>query len=318
MQLWALLFFVFFAIFAICAMWVARPGSRKDSLERMMAAVNPGPRASAPVFLEGAAERGSEEGTTTGRLAFKSQFEAAAQRAGVKWGVGPTLGLAAGCGLLGGLIGHTARFSLGSTAAWLGAGLFTLLPFLYIRRKSQKFLKAFEEQLPDAIDFLARSLRVGNALTISLEMMIPETAEPLRSEFLRVTRELTLGAPLATALNKLVARVPLIELRFLAAAILLQRETGGNLGEILDKLSLSVRERLRLKGKINAASSQGRLTARVLSLLPLIVMMMIGVISPAYLHTMTDQPAGRSMLMAALVAQILGYLCMKKITNIEF
>ena len=167
------------------------------------------------------------------------------------------------------------------------------------------------------MDFLARSLRVGNALTISLEMMIPETTEPLRSEFLRVTRELAFGAPLDVALKQLLARVPLVEVRFLAAAILLQRETGGNLGEILDKLSLSVRERLRLKRQVNAASSQGRLTARVLSILPVVVFAMILVISPEYMHTMTHQPVGRAMLMAAVLAQFAGYLCMKKITNIE-
>jgi tight adherence protein B len=316
MQLWTLLFLSFFAIFGAAALWIMRPKDQ-ETLERMMAAVNPERKSAAPVFLEEARECGGEADGALAGLASSAAFASATQRAGVKWSMRKALSATCVSAICGVFAGYPLRGVLGTGAIYLGAILFAAIPFLYIRRKSQAFLRAFEDQLPDAVDFLARSLRVGNALTISLEMMIPETTEPLRSEFLRVTRELAFGAPLDVALKQLLARVPLVEVRFLAAAILLQRETGGNLGEILDKLSLSVRERLRLKRQINAASSQGRLTARVLSVLPVVVFGMILVISPEYMHTMTHQPIGRAMLMAAVLAQFAGYLCMKAITNIE-
>jgi tight adherence protein B len=317
MQLWVLLFLSFFAIFGASALWMVRPKD-KQTLERMIAAVNPGPKTTAPVFLKDARDPLGEPGGAFAGVPSLAAFVSAAQRAGVEWSLGYALCATVASAGFGVFAGYLFRGFLGPEAMYLGAVLFAAIPFLYVRRKSQRFLRAFEDQLPDAVDFLARSLRVGNALTISLEMMIPETVEPLRSEFLRVTRELTFGAPLDVAMKQLMSRVPLLEVRFLAAAILLQRETGGNLGEILDKLSLSVRERLRLKRQVRAASSQGRLTARVLSALPVLVFAMINLISPAYMHTMTHQPIGRAMLMAAVLSQIVGYLCMKKITNIEF
>ena len=149
-------------------------------------------------------------------------------------------------------------------------------------------------------------------------MLVAETSEPVRSQFLSVTRELALGAPVELALKGLFRRTPILELRFFVAAVLLQRETGGNLGEILDKLSSAIRERLQLKAKIKASSAQGRLTARILSVLPVAVLFLIQLISPMYLRTMTGDPSGRMMLMAAVIAQVIAYVCMRKITNIEF
>ena len=160
----------------------------------------------------------------------------------------------------------------------LGALLLGAVPFLYLLHRTSKTMRAFQEQLPDAIDFLARSVRTGNAFSITLELLIPETTEPLRSEFLKVSRELALGSALDVALKNLVARVPLLELRFFVAAVLLQRETGGNLAETLNKLSFSIRERLRLKSQIQAASSQGRLTARVLTVLPVALALIMNMI----------------------------------------
>ena len=318
MQLWALLFLSFFAIYSASALWMVRPKDQKETLERMMAAVNPEPKTTGPVFLGDPRQAGGEAGGAMAGLPSSAAFSAAAQRAGVNWSIGGALAVAGAFAVVGAFAGYMLAGALGPGAMFLGAALSAALPFLYIRWKSRRFLHLIEDQLPDAIDFLARSLRVGNALTISMEMMIPETNEPLRSEFLRVTRELTFGAPLNVALKKLMVRVPLVEMRFLVAAILLQRETGGNLGEILDKLSLAVRERLRLKRQVVAATAQGRLTARILSILPLAVILMINVISPAYLHVMTNQRVGRAMLLAAVVSQIVGYLWMKKITNVEF
>ena len=212
---------------------------------------------------------------------------------------------------------HWLAGDFGWPAVALAALASGAAPVLLLRRRSERQLRAFEQQLPDAVEFLARSVRTGNAFAVSLEMLISEAAEPVRSELLRVTREHALGAPLETALRKLVARVPLLELRFFVAAVLLQRETGGNLAEILDKLSWSIRERLRLKAQVRATSAQGRLTARILSILPGVVLLLMSVISPKYTGTMTSDPAGRAILLGAVVSQLIGYGIMKRITNIE-
>jgi tight adherence protein B len=219
--------------------------------------------------------------------------------------------------LAGVLFGSMLRYMLGPIAILLGALAGAALPFVYVRRAANKFTAAFEEQLPDALEFLSRSVRTGNALAISMEMLIPETSEPLRSEFQRIAREQALGASLEAALKGLVKRVPILEVRFFVAAVLLHRETGGNLGEILMKLSRSVRERLRLKGQVRAASAQGRLTALVLSILPIAVVLLMNVISPEYFTTMTRERIGRMMLVGALLSQVIGYCFMKSIVNIE-
>jgi tight adherence protein B len=178
-------------------------------------------------------------------------------------------------------------------------------------------MAAIEEQLPDALDFIARSVRAGNALSISLEMLAGEAREPLRSEFLKVSREQALGASLETALGNLLTRVPLIEARFFVATTLLQREAGGNLAEVLSRLANSVRDRLRLRGHVKAVSGQGRLTATILTVLPILVLVILKVVSPSYLEGLTSDPLGRTLLGAAVVSQILGYVSMKRIVNIE-
>ena len=184
-------------------------------------------------------------------------------------------------------------------------------------KKKRKRLAAIEEQFPEALDFLARSVRAGNAFSIGLELLGTETNEPLKSEITKMTREMALGARLEDALNGLIARVPLVEVRFFASAVLLQRETGGNLSEVLGKLSLSLRERFRLLGHVKAASGQGRLTAGVLTVLPIATLGMLKVASPDYLNSLTGDSLGRALLCGAVVSQTLGYLVMKRITRIE-
>jgi tight adherence protein B len=315
MYIWLLLFLTCFLLIGAPAYWMAQTSERRTSFKRMLA--NNGPRAS--IIASAAIFNGRTDGETPLKAWIPrfAWFLRWTQPAGTNLNAGMVLAASVALAIAGAFAGNLLTGILGPYALPLGAALFSSLPFFYIRRKSKRFIGAFEEQLPDAVDFLARSLRSGTAFSLSMEMVASETPEPLRSQFLSVTRELALGAPLETALKKLVGRVPLLELRFFVAAVLLQRETGGNLGEILDKLGMAIRERLQLKAKIKAASSQGRLTARILSLLPVAVLLMINVISPVYLRTMTADPAGRTMLMAAVLAQMIAYVCMKKITNIE-
>ncbi len=163
----------------------------------------------------------------------------------------------------------------------------------------------------------ARVRSEHNAFSIALEMLGAEASEPLKSEVLKVTREMALGANLEDALHGLIARIPLLEIRMFVAAVLLQRETGGNLSEVLGKLAISVRERLRLQGQVMAASGQGRLTAKILTFLPVVLLGILEVISPAYLNNLTREPLGRNLLGIAIVSQIMGYLVMQRMIKVE-
>ncbi len=245
-----------------------------------------------------------------------SQVEAA----GLKWSNSKVLSVCASSAFVGVLFGLRLSHALpvrGAAFAFLVPGLFAYLPFVYLARKRKKRLKQFEEQLPDALDFLARSLRIGNSLLMSMEMLVNESEEPLQGEFRRLTSEIRLGSPMAEPMQKLMIRVPLVDLRMFVSAVLLQRETGGNLGVLLSRIAASIRDRFRVRGQVDAASSQAKLSARVLSAMPFVVLGGIVALSPGYLKTMTDEPLGRKLLVTAAVGQLLGFMIMRKIVRIK-
>jgi tight adherence protein B len=219
--------------------------------------------------------------------------------------------------IAGFMIGTKLTGTIGILAPVICAFVGGMVPRIYRARFRDKRLGAIEEQFPEALDFLARSVRAGNAFSIALELLAGEAQEPLKSEVAKVTREMALGAGLEDALHGFIARIPLLEARMFVAAVLLQRETGGNLSEVLSKLANSVRERLRLRGQVNAASGQGRLTARILTCIPIATVLLLKLTSPAYIDTLTNDPVGRNLLGAAVVAQILGYLVMQRLIEIE-
>jgi tight adherence protein B len=227
------------------------------------------------------------------------------------------VGMTAIAALAGMLIGLRFEDLFGLAAPLLGAAAIAVLPALYVSKKRSKRLAAIEEQFPEALDCLSRSIRAGNAFSVAIEFLGAETNEPLKSEIQKFTRELALGSSLEDGLNGLIARVPLLEIRFFASAVLLQRETGGNLAEVIAKLSSSLRERFRLKGQVKAASGQGRLTAMVLTALPVAVLGFLRVSSPDYLNNLTGDVLGRNLLAAAAVLQVTGFLVMRKIIRIE-
>src|SRR5579883_1841618 len=205
----------------------------------------------------------------------------------------------------------------GPLAAVGGAGLFATLPYVFVRKKRTKRLNMMEEQFPEALDFLARSMRAGHAFTISLEMVGQELPDPLGQEFRTLFNEQNLGAPLDLALHNFTQRVPLLDCRFFRSSVLLQKQTGGNLSEILTRLSYVIRERFRLKGQVKAASAHGRLTATILTLLPVGTMLALLVVAPGYLQGMAADPDGKKMIGGAIFAQLLGNFFIKKIINIK-
>jgi tight adherence protein B len=238
-------------------------------------------------------------------------------QAGMNWTPVKFLVLSLVCATIGGVLG--VRFpvmGLGVTSVVFGLALATM-PYFHVRRTRNKRLGKLEEQFPEALEFLARSMRAGHAFTISLEMLGEELPEPLGQEFRTLFNEQNLGAALEVALTNLTTRVPLLDMRFFASSVLLQKQTGGNLAEILTRLAEVIRERFRLKGQVKAASAHGRMTATILMLMPVATMFALLVVSPGYLQGMAKDPDGKYLIGFCFVGQILGNYFIRKIINIQ-
>jgi tight adherence protein B len=207
-------------------------------------------------------------------------------------------------------------FNAPVTAIVMGL-FFGSIPYLVVRAKRKKRLNTLEEQFPESLDFLARSMRAGHAFSISLEMLGEEMADPLGQEFRALFNEQNLGAPIDIALRNFSVRVPLLDVRFFTSSVLLQKQTGGNLSEILSRLAYVIRERFRLKGQVKAASAHGRMTATILTLLPVATMLALLFVAPGYLQGMAEDSDGKYLIGGAIGAQILGNFFIKKIINIK-
>jgi tight adherence protein B len=252
------------------------------------------------------------------RLNPSRRLEMWIRQAGLSWtpkGVLAAMGI---CALCGALLGMRLRVlllpALSSIALAVAMGLAPLVPLLSKRRKR---LREFERQLPDALDFLARAMRAGHAFSTGMKIMADESPDPLGREFRKLCGEHNLGAPLPDALEALVLRVPLLDLQFFAAAVIMQRQTGGNLSEVLLKLARVIRERFALRGKVRAASAHGRMTGLVLTAMPAIMAIFLMLTSPQYLRLLARDPLGRYLILGAVAGQIAGYMCIRKIVDFE-
>jgi tight adherence protein B len=190
-------------------------------------------------------------------------------------------------------------------------------PFVYVFLKRKARLRRFEELFPDTLEFVSRSMRAGHAFSVSLEMIHREFQEPVASEFRRAFEEHNLGLPIEVALQKLAKRVPSLDVHFFVSAVLLQKRTGGNLAEILDKLAYVIRERFKLRGRIRAVSAHGRMTATALSAIPVAVAILMFYTNPDYVKFFFTDDVGNIMMGTAVFLQLVGYAIMKKIVNIE-
>ena len=202
--------------------------------------------------------------------------------------------------------------------AALGAGAaLGMVPVWYVRRKALRRIHAFEEQFPDCLEFVSRSMRAGHAFSVAIEMAHREFSDPLAGELRRAFEEQNLGQPLEIVLRKLTQRVPSIDVQFFVSAVLLQKRTGGNLAELLDKLANLIRERFKLRARIRAVSAQGLMSGRILSAIPAGVMVMMFVVNPQYARFFIDDPMGHELLAFGLGLQLVGYLIIKKIVTFE-
>src|ERR1700688_304623 len=196
----------------------------------------------------------------------------------------------------------------------IGTGV---LPFIYIAWKRKRRFEQFEEHFPEALDLLGRAVRPGHAFTTGLEMITKECAEPIAGEFRTAFEEQNFGLPLRDALLNLTERVPSIDVRFFVTALLIQKETGGNLAEILDGLARVIRDRFRIHREVKVRTAQGRLTAGILIALPIFMMIVLSVMNPSYMRILFEDPKGATILTVAAGMQIIGSLMLWKIIHIE-
>lgn len=216
---------------------------------------------------------------------------------------------------------------LGTTASWLanvpwfltpvaGLVMFTV-PFLWLLWKRSARLKAFASQLPDALELVARALRAGHSLAAGLHVVAEEMPSPIADEFGRVYEEQNLGIAIEDALRNMNERVPNLDLRFFVTSVIIQRQTGGDLAEILDKIGHVIRERYKILGQVQALTAEGRLSGIVLIAMPFGLFLMMLHTKPDYVQVLWTHPLGIKMSIGALIAQVLGALVIKKIVDIK-
>jgi tight adherence protein B len=189
------------------------------------------------------------------------------------------------------------------------------LPVVYIMRVRRKRLNQFETVLPDAIDLFNRAMKAGHNIHSGLETIASESVDPVKMEFKKVVEELALGAPIEETLHGLGARVPIIDLKFFVTGLILQRQTGANMVQVLENLALLVRERLNLAAKMRAATAQQRLSALLLCSLPFVVALGFWFLKPEYIVLLYTDPTGQIFLTYALISEAIGMLVIRKIAN---
>lgn len=236
------------------------------------------------------------------------------RRAGVSLNPGTFLLITAVLVALGVLIGGR----LGNIGRLAGSGVGVSLPFVWLSRKLRKRQAAFEQQLPDAIDMLVSALKSGYSFHAATNFLGQELGEPLGPEFGRMYDEQRLGIDARQALLNLQDRVGSVDIRMFVTALLIQRETGGNLSEVLTNTGQVMRDRVAVRGTLDTLTAEAKLSARLLAFLPVAVFFALSMISPEFIGAFTASRTGQLMLLGATISVVTGYSIMMKIANIEF
>src|SRR5919197_281986 len=200
---------------------------------------------------------------------------------------------------------------------WAGVLMGFFLPYAYATHLRTKRFDKFEELFPQAIDTLARAVRAGHAFTTALELIASEVAEPVSGEFRKLFEEQKFGLPVRDALINLTERIPLVDVKFFITAVMVQRETGGNLAEILDNLSHVIRERFKILRQVRVHTAHGRFTGYVLLALPAALGVALSFINPDHMHMLFNEHMGQMMLMGAIVMQTIGFIWIRQVIKIE-
>lgn len=237
-------------------------------------------------------------------------------QAGLDWTVSKLLLSCAALGVIGYVLVVTLGHQSLLSGMVVGAGM-ALLPLLYVSRSRSRRLAKIEQQLPEALDMVIRALRSGHAFSSGLKMIGEEMPEPVGGEFRIVHDEVNFGVSLQQALTNLSERIPITDLRYFVVAVLIQRESGGNLAEILGSLSGLIRERLKLLSRIRILSAEGRLSAWILGLLPFALAALFNVVNPEFMRPLWTDPIGIAIIKYLLVAMMIGVLILRKIIKIR-
>jgi tight adherence protein B len=249
------------------------------------------------------------------RSARVSDLQKMLAQTGMDLRAGNFLGISALAGVAAAIVGYTVGKRV--EVAWIALLIGFLLPYSYAVFRRNKRFEKFEELFPEAIDTLARAVRAGHAFTTALEMITNEVADPIAGEFRQLYEEQKFGMPVRDALINLTDRVPLVDVKFFVTAVMLQRETGGNLAEILDNLSYVIRERFKIQRQVRVYTAQGRLTMALLMGMPPIIVTVMLVLNPSFIHPLFADPIGHILLVLGITLQTIGYFVIRKIIRIQ-
>lgn len=248
-------------------------------------------------------------------VAFTRRLKAAISQANSSWTVGR---LVATSVLIFAVAAWLASVFVPSLVLGLLVALgLAALPYVSVLAQRRRRFTKFEQTLPDAIDLMSRALRAGHSVAAAIEMVSQEVADPTGMEFRKTFEQQNFGLPFREALEDLSRRVPLPDLQFMVTAILVQKETGGNLAEILDKTANVIRERARLKGQLQIYTAQGRMTSWILGLLPFIMFVLLSMVNPAYTRVLIEDPLGQKLVMVGMALMALGFYVIRRIVDIR-
>ena len=244
-----------------------------------------------------------------------TKFSAWLEQTGVKTSISTVLLMALALAAVFGFLGW--RLIGLPIAGLIIGGLGFAAPFIYLNWKRSKRLYKFEEEFPEALDLISRALKAGHAFVTGLKMVADEMPEPIGPEFRKTFDEQNFGLPLKDALENLTMRVPSLDVRFFSTAVLIQRETGGNLSEILETLAHVVRERFKILRQVRVHTAHGRFTGYVLLALPIFLMLALMYLNPDHMNLLFRERLGQIMLIGAVVMQSIGYIWIKQVIKIE-
>jgi tight adherence protein B len=305
---------------AVLVEWVSAVRRRRGVVAQLQKLDTEGLEAIAPgagsIFRSQAAGDADWLQTVTARVPHLSHVKTMLQQAALDWTVKTYLVLVLGLCCAGGASG--LLFSGSLRYALIGAVIGGFAPFLYVRHRRATRLAKFEEQFPEAIDLLGRAIRAGHPISAGLKMVSEEMPDPVASEFRMMFEEQRFGIAFGDSLASFADRMQLVDVRIFVTAVLIQREVGGNLTEILDNLAHIVRQRFMLARQVNVLTAEGRYSMYVLSAMPFAIAAFIAFSNADYLRPLIDTDIGRKMLWGAAISQVIGYLWMRRIVRIEY
>ncbi len=249
------------------------------------------------------------------RFSFTANFQRTLEQANVPWSAAQTLvNLTAIASVLLAILLLTQAPPLATFGAPVAV---FVLPVLYFYRRRKKRLDKLVTQLPDVFELLSQALRAGNSLASAMQLIAKEVPEPAGTEFARVFHEQNLGLKMEDALRNLADRVDVLDVRLFVTAVLIQRQVGGDLAEVLDKIGALIRGRIELYGTVKVLTAEGRLSGYVLLALPVLVLLAISYLNPPYAAVLFTDPTGKMLLTGAVIMQLMGWAMIKKIVNIK-